>query len=81
MSLKNLNDVKRLDIPGHRKIDKLVHDPPFLYWINRERKDDVVIERYNLNNSDTNAEPTVITHFASNVTGGWKCLMHYIILC
>lgn len=78
MSLKNLNDVKRLDIPGHRKIDKLVYDPPFLYWINRERKDDVVIERYNLNNSDSITEPTMITHFANNVTGGWKCLVHYV---
>lgn len=77
MSLKNLNVVKRLEIPGHRKIDKLVHDSSFLYWINRERKDDVVIERYNLNTSDTNAEPIVITHFANNVTGGWKYLMHY----
>ena len=62
----NVNDVRRLNI-GNRKIEKLVHDSTFLYWINRDNKDDIVIERYNLSNH--NSDPSVIVHFANSVTG------------
>ena len=70
MNLRNLNDVNTLNI-GHRKIEKLVLDPPFFYWINRENSDDVVIERCPINTttSKLESEVVIIAHGASNVAG------------
>ena len=68
VNLKNLEENTTLNI-GSRKIEKLVHDTPFLYWINRIKKDDVTIERYSLNSTRSNPEVTVIAHLANNVTG------------
>ena len=80
MNLKNLNEVNRLDIPGHRKIDKLVIDPPYLYWINRGNKDDVMIEQYNLSNTDSNSGAIkIIVDFADNVTGMYMCSIQYTV--
>lgn len=68
MSLKNSNDATRLNI-SNRKIEKLVHDPPFLYWLNKGKENDVVIERYNLSSSISNPEVSVIARFANDITG------------
>ena len=73
MSLHNLNNVKTLNI-GHKKIDKLVLDSPFLYWINRAREGAVEIERFNLSSTNSNPEVTVIATLANNVTGAYNVI-------
>ena len=68
MSLYNLNDVKTFNIGG-RKIEKLVFDSPFLYWINRIEDGVDMIERFNLTSTSSNPEVKLIATRANNVTG------------
>ena len=72
MSLYDLNSVKTVNV-GRSKIEELVLDSPYLYWINRETN---VIERFNLSSTDSNPEVSVIAELANNVTG--MCVYHIL---
>ena len=65
MSLYDLSNVDTIDI-GRKKIDKLVLDSPFLYWIDRETHK---IERFSLSSTNSNHQVITIADLANNVTG------------